>query len=478
MNVINFLFKNRTHKIVTFTFLSFLIFLLSYNNGIFWDNVLFVSKKGNYLYNSNLFNWILPNNIDPGHPPTLGFLSALSWKLLGHKLWVTHLVLVPFTIGLFYQIFLLINFYVKSNYLTLLGFILIFSDPTLITQLVIVSPEVIQLFFFFLAINSILKNNYYLKIIGLFFLSIISYRGMMLCSGVFFFEIFNNLLIEKKKLKSFLNFKLILSYLIGSIPSLSYLVWRILVVGWFFTNPNSPWYEYSKIVTLKGFIRNIIILMQRYSDFGRIFIYIFILFALFKLKNKIITKNNKQLILLSISSVFIIIAASLSMTNPFGHRYFIASYIFLTLLAFLILNQYFRKNFKIIYFTLLLGLITGNLWIYPKEIAQGWDASLAHVPYYNLRLNAIKYLDEHKIPIKNVATFFPNETAIDDIDFSGDLRSFSTFNGKNKYVFFSNVFNLKDETYKILDNNYTVIKQFKNKGIYITIYKLKNYDNS
>ena len=48
---------------------------------------------------------------------------------------------------------------------------------------------------------------------------------------------------------------------------------------------------------------------------------------------------------------------------------------------------------------LLAGLISGNLWIYPRNIAQGWDATLAHVPYYNLRIEAINYLDKNNIEI-------------------------------------------------------------------------------
>ena len=117
--------------------------------------------------------------------------------------------MIPFTVGLFYQVFQLVKFYVKSNIISLLGFIIVFADPTLATQLVIVNPEIIQLFFFFLAINSILKGNYYLRITALFFLSIISLRGMMLCAGVFLFEFLNLYFIEKQKIKTIFSKKII-----------------------------------------------------------------------------------------------------------------------------------------------------------------------------------------------------------------------------------------------------------------------------
>jgi hypothetical protein len=472
ISFIDTLFNNKLYKIIFFVFLSIIIFAFSYNNGMFWDNVLFTSKMGNYLLDNSIFNFILPDQLDPGHPPTLGFLLAVFWKIFGHKLWVSHLLMIPFTVGLFYQVFQLIKFYVKSNIISFLGFILVFSDPTLATQLVIVNHEIIQLFFFFLVINSILKGNYYLKVIALFFLCIISLRGMMLCAGVFLFEFLNLYFIEKQKIKTIFSKKIILSYIIGSIPGLIFIVSHYISKGWILTHPSSPWEEHHHLVSISGFIRNLVVMTHRYLDFGRVFIFIFIFYSVLKFKKNLWNKSNKQLLLLSITSVILIVVASLLKTNPFGHRYFIASYICLTILALVLIQNNF-KNKKIIYTLLLAGLISGNLWIYPRNIAQGWDATLAHVPYYNLRIEAINYLDKNNIEIDDVGTFFPNLTSIDNVDLSGDMRSFSSFNGENNFLFYSNVYNLTDEEYDIIDTKYTLIKQFNKFNIHVNIYKLK-----
>ena len=173
--------------------------------------------------------------------------------------------------------------------------------------------------------------------------------------------------------------------------------------------------------------------------------------------------------LLAITSVIFVIVTVLMATNAFGHRYFIISFSCLTLFAFLLISQFYQHK-KIIYTFLFLGLITGNLWVYPKEISQGWDATLAHLPYHSLRLSAIDFLSEKDINIEEVATFFPNINSIDAIDFTEDKRSFSKFNGKNKYVFYATVYNLSNEELKILKNNYTILKQFNNFNINITIY--------
>lgn len=470
MKLLNNILKNNTFIFVSFLFISLLIFAFSYNFGIFWDNVLFVSKVGKHLYENSVFNWMIPDSFDSGHPPTLGFLNAIFWKLLGKELWVSHLIMVPFTFGLFFQVHQLISFYVKDKLSVILGLILIFADPTLAAQLVIVNPELIQLFFFFLAINSVLRNNHYLKVVALFFLSIISLRSMMLCGGVFLFEIINSYAIEKQKLKSILNYKFILSYLIGSIPGLLFIGLHYLDKGWIMSHPNSPWDAHHQLVSISGFFNNLVILCHRFLDFGRIFIFIFILFSLFKFKKVMHNKNNLQLLLLAVTSVIIVIAASLLKTNPFGHRYFIASYIFLILFSFIILQNYY-KNKRLIYTLLLVGLLSGNLWIYPRSIAQGWDASLAHLPYHSLRIEAIKYLDANDIRIEETASFFPNASTLDNVDLSGDMRQFEEYNGINEYLFYSNVFNLNDETYENIDTNYTIIKKFKKLGIHIYIYK-------
>ena len=78
---IDVFFEIRRNKYLFFTLLSGIIFLFSFDFGMFWDNVLFTSKIGNHLYNNSIFDWMLPNNLDAGHPPTLGFLLAIFWKI-------------------------------------------------------------------------------------------------------------------------------------------------------------------------------------------------------------------------------------------------------------------------------------------------------------------------------------------------------------------------------------------------------------
>ena len=470
LNLNSFNFEKK--KNFLFVLLGVCIFFLSNNNGMFWDNVLFASKMGNHLYYNSIFDWTIPNEFDPGHPPFLGFLLAICWKILGHKLWVSHLLMLPFTIGVFYQLYKLVSYFIEERKLQILAFLLIIIDPTLSTQFVLVNPEVIIVFFFFLTLNGLLFNQKKLKFIGLFFLSIISFRSMMLLGGFFLFDIINTLYIKKGKLKSVLNIKFLLFYILGSLPGITFVAWRLLTKGWLQTHPESPWATLWQVATPKIFVKNFITLIHRYLDFGRVFLLLVLFYCIIVFGKKILqSEKSKQFLLIAITSVIFIIIAILFSTNAFGHRYFIVSFCTLNLLTFYLINKYFTKK-KLIYSFLFIGLITGNLWIYPKNISQGWDATLAHTPYHSLRLNAIDYLQNEKINISEVASFFPNITTLDNIDFKGNKNSFVKFTGENKYVLLSTVYNLTEEDYNTLEQNYTVLKEFNKLNITITLYIL------
>lgn len=439
---------------------------------MFWDNVLFASTMGNYLFENGIFQWNFPDIFDPGHPPFLALIQAIGWKLFGQKLWVSHLILLPFVFGLLYQLFRLVTHYISNTKHQIAALVLIIADPTLLTQLLLVNPEVIQLFFFFLAINGILSQKVGIKTLGLFFLGIVTYRGMMLCAGVFLFEAVRILLLQKKPFKVFLDKKMILSYVIGALPALCFVVWRLLAKGWLQTHPDSPWANCWHFVNLTEFVRNLLVLAHRFFDFGRIAIFLF-LFGIFLFKRNLLKNEKvKEVMLLAVSSVFFVVVISMVSTNPFGHRYFIASYVSFILLAFLMVEQLNTKKAGV-YLLLIASLMGGNFWIYPEQMAQGWDASLAHTPYYKLRDSGIDYLDKQQIEINQVGTFFPNVAPLNGINLNGDKRKFARFNNESEYVFYSNVYNLTDEQYSILKTEYTTIYEIEKKRILVRIMKRK-----
>jgi hypothetical protein len=460
----------RSFVFLLFGILTAIVFLLSLHEGMFWDNVLFASKMGNHLYQYGLFNINIPIEFDPGHPPFLAFINALGWKLLGHKLWVSHLVMTPFIFGFFIQLYRFVGHFIGKPVYRSAAFILICADPTLSSHLIQVNPQIIQLFFFLLAINGIISKKSIYKILGLAFLGIVTFRGMMMCAGVFLFELINHLINDRKSFPEFFKKQLILEYLLAAIPACSYVVWRLITKGWLQTHPGSPWSSLWQFAGITDFLRNIAVLVNRYLDFGRIGIFLFLLYILIRKRKLFQNTSAKSLLILAICVDVVTIVVSLFSKNAMGHRYFMASYMAFTLLAFFLLIE-MPKIRVWIYSVLLLLLITGNLWIYPDTIAQGWDSTLAHVPYFKLRSEAIQYMNNHQIPVEQTASFFPNSVQIDMVDFSGDHRSFQPFTGNNEYVFYSNVYNLTDVDFNLLQKRYKSISTFSRCRIRVVLYK-------
>jgi hypothetical protein len=136
------------------------------------------------------------------------------------------------------------------------------------------------------------------------------------------------------------------------------------------------------------------------------------------------------------------------------------------------------KKLKITLISLwLVSITTGNLWIYPEKIAQGWDSTLGHLPYFKIRKQALEYIDKQGIDFSEVQSFFPNNSSIDDFDLNNDKRQFTDFNNGSEYVIYSNVFNISDEDYGLVKNQYSVIKHFKNGLLYMDICKKKYLTN-
>lgn len=463
-------------KIASILLLSIVIKISFINVGMFWDNVLFASKMGLNLLDNGIFNWLsIPNESDPGHPPFLATLLAISWSIFGKSLTTSHMTMIPFVFGTLFQIYLFVSHFIKNKNSQLLGFLFVIADPTFLSQLILVNPEIIQLFFFFLALNGLLKSNKILKLTGLSFLGLASYRGMMLCGGIFLVDIILSLFVYKKKIYQFFNRKTILTYLLGALPAFLYITFRLVFKGWISDNPEEVWGNAWQFDSSEHFFVNLfsnsLVLGHRFLDFGRYALFGFVIVTYLFKRKQLNWNQLRPIFIIFIFSTFIIYFISLLMKNPMGHRYFIPSYLSFSLLTFIILNQFKRKHF--IYFILFGSLLLGNFIIYPKKISQGWDASLAHLPYWKLRKKAIDFLDKDGITINETATFFPNRTKIDNIDLNNDYRSFIGFSGKEEYVFYSNVFNLSDEDLLAIETNYLLIKRFEKNRVFVEIYHKK-----
>lgn len=351
-------------------------------------------------------------------------------------------------------------------------------DCTLLGQMTLVSPDIPLLFFFLVGLNAVLRNNKTPLAVAIFFLFLVHTRGIMLAFSLFLFDAFLRIDTSQPftgKLTRLVRRTGI--YLPGLLIFMSYNLYHYLQKGWVFTHADSPWKATQETVDLRGFCINIVTLVWRLVDYGKIVIWLISFLLVLRFKKQVTNIPKTRLLfglaitLLVFSHIDFLWAKSL-----LAHRYFMPLNLVFALLtaAMLFNNDLVANRFKYVIAAVWVAVIlSGNFWIYPTRISQGWDATLAHLPYYQLRQKALLYLDQRQIRYADVETFFPNTAARDLIDLNNDPRRIDTFNGSKRYVFFSNIYNVEDATLDMLfdSSRYAPIQHFESNGVFITIYE-------
>jgi hypothetical protein len=446
-----FLIKLFNTRIAYFYLFYLVLTLLVSGNCFFWDSVQLGSKHATYYYNQHLRLSFLPESMDSGHIPAFGYLLALTWKIFGRGLLISHFFMLPFLWGIIYQFYHLVDhFFNKNKYWFLILFL---ADPTLLAQSTLVSPDIPLVFFMLMLLNGIFKDKPKLKIIGVLGLALISMRGWMVAGLLFIYDAILILFMARKKVMDV--WKQFTYYLPGGLLALIFLVLHLYIKGWIGYHENSPWAGSFERVGIMGFARNILIYGWRLVDFGKIAWWIIFILSLSYVTKNVRTENNlKKLIVLSLLFVLFFPINMLVHKYLMQHRYFLPTYLIIALTVGYIIHL--KQINKALLPIILLILLCGNLIIYPDKIAQGWDSSLAHIPYYHLRKKAIEFMKEKKIRPEDTKSWFPNLASSDFTDLSNEPYLFSDRNlSRCKYCLYSNIFN------DISDSEYDRIKTWK-----------------
>lgn len=384
----------------------------------------------------------------------------------------------PFSIGIVIQLYRFLRHYMPQKYIFPV-MILVLADTTLLTQSIIFSTDLVMIFFLLLSINSIIENKRILlsvAVIGLFFSHM---RGAMGVIMVGMFDLYKNQ-SWKKPLQVF---STSLAYLPGVFLFASYFIFHYITKGWIGYHENSPWIGCFEVVDWRGFFRNIFIVAWRLVDFGKLFIVL----ALFYLAFRFIKGNHpidnfiSDLLILLVLSILAFVPISLAYKVLNSHRYFIPITMLFTILAgYMLFNVITIRTTRIvIYCIMLFGLLSGNFWTYPDTVAKGWDATLAHIPYYSLRNKMLDYIDSQEISFTDIGTEVPNNGRLKYYDLSDDERYIPIKDFKhNKYIFYSNVYNMfTDEEIAALKKHWIVIKEYRCLLIRVTLYKNPSCSN-
>ena len=432
--ILNCFIKKFPLPLLAFCFLATLITWLVREHFFFWDTVQLASKHAHYFYENGFSSLFLPDEIDSGHPPIFGFLLAGLWVIFGKTLFISHFYALFFLLILIFQSYHLGNFLFKKNGgIWFCSFLL--ASPVMASQAILVSPDVALCAFFIMGLNGIFQKKNTLLAIASLGLAMTSMRGMIVIIVLFltFLQQNQDFLRENYKNIFILNKKIIFPFLPAALFGVCFLTWHFVTKGWIGYFSGSTWAASFQAVGFKDFLKNIVIVVWRLADFGHIFIWLTALYYYFSKKLAIQTTRFLALFLFSI---LLLTPSALLYTGLSGHRYFLPIYI----ISFLIVLDLVKNNYVKI--ALILALLFGNFWVYPQPMATGWDSTLAHLPYYNLRKEMLHLIAESHLDIATIGTAFPNCNSFENVDLNNNNQSFAKKDFiQNKYIFYSNVMN-------------------------------------
>jgi len=462
---------NRIYRAILFIGISLGFTLLHINKFFFWDSISQISIPANWYYDNNFRYFFVPDVYATGHPTFVGMYIALLWKVFGKSLLISHLAMFPFIFGILFQLDSYLRNSGKEKFTSLLIFIIVLCDSTLVSQMSMVTFDIPQIFFFLWCINCINKERYLTLSVVFIALMITSLRGSLCGLGIILYGL---VIVYQKNTR--LSIKVILPYIAGIIALAIFLVSFYLQKHWIIHNTVSKkWEEFSEFASINGILRNIGVVAWRLIDYGRIGIWIILSVILFlSLKRRTLFDTFfKNTFYIALCQFIVIFPVVILYKNPFGHRYFLPVIIPISIAVIYWILKYSRFRVTIYLLTFIL-VLSGSFWVYPDKIAQGWDATPAHWPYYSLRNEMMDYLKINKIPLSIVGSFFPNIASFKLIDLSDDNRSFKDADLKKEdYILFSNVYNQSDEIIDSLfsQKNWTKEKIIKKRGVYMILFR-------
>ena len=451
------------------------LFFMTSTNPFFWDTIQFGSEHPSYFYSINLNGFLLPSEIDSGHVPAFGWYIAAMWTIFGKSVLVSHLALFPFVIGILWQLIVLSKHYVTKTFSPLL-FLALLLEPTLLGQITLVSPDVCLVFFLLMALNSINKKKRIFLLISILGLMITSNRGAMVAFCLFLYHVILLWIAHKGIVKTVL-LKVFLHglwYVPGAFIFIIYNSYHYIQTGWIGYHENMTWAACFERVDFLGFLRNVAIYGWRLLDSGRLAVWVLLIFILFKYKLSILKlKGVSPLLILMLLFVLLLPLNMLWAKNLMGPRYLLPIFIIVTLTTTVLftVTSYNERFKKAVLSLICISLISGHFYIYPNKISQGWDASLAYLPYFELKDKMVSYLKDENIDFEEVEAFFPSQGKLGIYKLDNDNRFLDGYTGASNYVIYSNINNVSDIVLENLEHDYVLVKEFKSNGIFYRLYE-------
>lgn len=462
-----------------------ILYIVAARNPLMWDTIQFASDQPSWYYDHNFRYFLLPDYCDSGHPPTFALYLASVWKVLGKSLWVCHTAMLPFVFMIVFQAVKLGDrIFPEDKKKAFLCSLLLLSEAVLITQTSLVSPDILVIAFFLYTLNAILGRSALHTTIAATLLGLFSMRTMMVSMGLFLFALSYNWAQVSKDRKPLFRYLLqqVLPFVPGGLIAMAYFGYHYAVKGWIGLNPQGPWAGgYQHWAGVGGFLRNLVVLAWRLVDIGKIgmvlvFGIMLLSWAMGRIRFATVTqKKMAQNLLVLFLALLAVLALPLCLYDSLlVHRYIMPFTISVSLLAiYLLLNSQVKAKNGIVIAVVLIQL-SGHFWNYPRQYSQGWDGTLAHLPFFSLRAEFKQYMADHDIPKSEVATAFSLIKSDRIIDLKGDTTGYKdVYKDSTEYIWYSNVSNTMNKTVDYYFRNWQVIKYEKKGHVEMALFKRK-----
>ncbi len=447
--------------------ISLLVFWCSYDWIFFWDTVQFGSKQPRWFLDHGIGNGLLPNHLDSGHPSFFALYLLIFYKVLGIKLWVAHVAMMPWIYLMFYSIIMLAKklFFLEWYHL----FIAFIACPPLLGHLPLVSPDIVILAAFLLGLRGFLDQSNLKTVLAVMIMCSMSMRGAALGCCMMIMQ----LLWLRKELDWNTCLRIVKLYVPGGLIILIFLGYHYMQLGWIGYHENSPWAPSFGKVVLLGLVKNCIAFMIRIFDLGMIVIYAVLAWIYFK---KGWSNTVKPFLLLWLCFVIVLAILTIPYVGLMNPRYFLPLHVLAILIYMIqVMNtQNLSRRPRVFWMTIIL-LASFNFFKYPSQISHPWDISVLHWEYYSQEKNMRSYLDTQRIALRDVSTFFPSNNSQYHIRLANHQSSMRTEPGANvPYLMLGDVHNDAKENYRdLVKKDYELIHRETGCFTSLSLYKRK-----
>ena len=445
-----------------------IVVLLSAGNELFWDSVLLSGKYGLHFYQHFFTTAFVPEAL-AGYPPLWGYYLAIVWKLTGGpSLFWSHIAMWPILMLLVYNAFSFTDSLgLKSPKFILIAVLLL--EPVLLAQSTQVAPDLALTAFFFGGLAAIYRKHSLLAAVYVLLLIWLSPRGGFHALALVMVSV-----MQAHRTGTFIRSNNPAIYPAASFL-LGALIWYLphyFHFGWVGYQPNSAWEASTKLVDSAGFVKNFAVLFLRFADYNRWALAFILLWAVWR-HFKTFRQHSSWHALILVFAIVVAVQLPiwLMYSNPIGHRYLIVPFILLSWYTVELLYLNSKRAWLLVLLIAVL-LATGHWAVLPIGFARGWDATLAHLPYFSVKDEAWQFIHNKGIDPTQVCTSFPANEPQRYLKLNDQNDGLSTCNAVEDaaYVLWSNVFNIKQTPDTV---RYEIVWHRKKGQVVMELWQLK-----